>query len=235
MRNHEAAQREARKQTLTVEMARQVMFYSFYFSQGTPEIQENLLQYIHLIRPAWRLPTENWDRLFAIVPAIERYADLGFHEFFKAGQDRIIEELDAIVPYMYLILNSEAADPATRNELVGEIIVGIIGQDYRYLVEQGRRPKAEVTYTAQHPGHGFNPMIDPYLSHFCYYALLGNTCGVPEFDELYAEIGTHAKGRTALFEEVIVQHDVTREKLRDVIAVFNLQNADIVNIDNMNL
>lgn len=235
MSSGESLQLEARRQTLTVPVARQVLFYSFYFSQGTPEIQENLFTYIHLIRPAWRLDNENWDALFALASPIEHFANLGFHEFFQAGQDRIIEELDAIVPYLYLILNGNPALPAIRDVLVGELMADIIAKDYRYLVEYGRRPKTEVTYAAQHPGYGYNPMIDPYLSHFCYYALLGNTCGVPEFDELFAEVGMHVQERTPVFAEVIMQHDVARDKLKDVIAAFNLHHDVAVQLDSLHL
>lgn len=40
---------------LTAEYASQLLFQSFYFSQGDNNLQENMFKYLHLLHPSWKM------------------------------------------------------------------------------------------------------------------------------------------------------------------------------------
>lgn len=64
---------------LTLPIARQVLFLSFRFSQGSPQVQELLLVAVSLRCPSWSLTEEMAQAVVSLSGSIERLAQTGVH------------------------------------------------------------------------------------------------------------------------------------------------------------
>lgn len=73
-----------------------------------------------------------------------------------------------------------------KEHILAAVAEGIIGRDMLFLVESEGRPR---TGTEERK----SDLADPFLSHICEYGIKGKTTGLPEYDQLFAEIMGYLK------------------------------------------
>jgi hypothetical protein len=219
----------ARKRLLTLGIALQVMVMGFFLSQGDPHLQHCLYRYLHAICPDWRVSEEMKIALQRQIQPVRTISEQGMHTTAYDPQD-IINNLEAETNAMQLIFNGPGLLHSALGPLIGEIITGIVVRDYKYLVEDGARPRGEehhLHHLLQHTAF-YNPMKDPYLSHFCYFGVLGKGTGMPEFNQMFDEIRQHITGRSALFENLMTPQSSLARKLPLVIEAYNRKHCDYI-------
>jgi hypothetical protein len=233
---------ENRKNVLTHGVARQVMIASFLFSQGSDALQKNLLHYLHTIRPSWRVTPALRENLNQQLRPLQTLIQQGIHKnIFLAGVDTdyVKSNVEDDVEGMQAIFNGEQAFEEDTLPLLGTIMAQMLERDYTYLVEFGNRPKAE-TFALHHLWQdtpSYSPLKDAYLSHFCYFGILRKDTGIPEFNELFADIGNHVQDRSTLFEHTLSHqsHKILTPEyeytpyaalLEDVVRAYNRRHHD---------
>lgn len=199
--------------TLTVPVARQVFLQSFHLSQGDPILQHDLLRYVAVCRPNWRLDGECSQTLLQLPSTIHELVAHGIH-FEFTRKNEVENELVNMVDVMHTVFERPRAD---RSELLISIIRNFIWRDWRFLCYFPGRPRRGGKPSAIHH--------DPYLSFFCHYVLLGKQTGVRVFDELLTEMREAVASRSAVYEAAL---DVPSLNLclTQMIAIYNEKHPD---------
>jgi len=204
---------------LTLALARQVLFLSFRFSQGSPEAQEVLLMAVSLWRPQWSLDEEMVQALEQLSPSIGHLAEAGVHASFPSTTP-VHDELRQFIGSMQAAcafptpVRRRIAEEARDATLVRVAQVMII-RDGRYLEREAGRPRSS---RAPHPCS--HPSTDPFLSHFCHFVLLGQTSGAAVFDELFTEIRSICNEPGERLQRILAD-PLTAMQLPRVIQVYN--------------
>jgi hypothetical protein len=221
----------ARKRLLTLGIALQVMVMGFFLSQGDPYLQHCLYRYLHAVCPDWRVSEEMKIALQRQIQPVRKITEQGMHTTAYDPQD-IINNLEAETNAMQLIFNGPGLLHSAIGPLIGEILTAIVARDYKYLVEDGARPKGEEHYLHHLLQYTslYNPMKDPYLSHFCYFGILGKGTGIPEFNQMFDEIRQHVTGGSALFENLLLLQSSLARKLPLVIEAYNRKHCDSISL-----
>lgn len=221
---------ESRKAKLTGQIAKQVFFYSFYFSQGNPTMQQNLFRYIHRIRPDWTVDPEVYASLRSLERTVLRLPYRGLHGSFRSHK-YAISEVETQADIMAQTLNTGSmSDPAIQC-ICSLILEAMIERDHDYLCIQKGRPERDATYNVSYGSYRYDYFRDPLLSHLCHFCILGNKCHIAEFDELFGTLGNHVTSGTPLFKNQILQYEPLGEKLREMVDVFNISHGTSIRID----
>jgi hypothetical protein len=176
---------------LTLPLARQALFESFWISQGDPALQQLLFGWLHLARPAWRVTNDLLEPLVAQLTraSLALVARGGHTEVNRAAIEhevrvqaaRLQEELAC--PF---IADEEEAREACR-ETLAALVRMCVARDYRFLCEAAR----ERPLSAAGSGH---PHRDRWFSFVCYYLLAHHQLGCLAFDELLVELRRTLRG-----------------------------------------
>lgn len=203
--------RKGPQDPLTIEVARQLLFTSFFLSQGDGPLQACYFDYLALQCPAWRLESYHCTALEQMLrPTIAQLEKRGVHKTILTSE--LEDELSKQVRAMQLAF---ASPPVDRMHLYKLILRNMIARDWRFLCEIGSRP-ARATRTALHASH---PRYDPYLSHVCYFLLLKQTIGIVLFDQLFQELSAQILEKGLAFTSLSV---LDYMRLGEVIAIYNL-------------
>ena len=169
---------------LTPAIAKDVFRYSFYLSQGDAGFQEVLFEYIHIVRPRWRIDDSLAN---VLIESISRMAvSMG-----EKGLHKDIESLKAAAGAggEAIAMATEFNESYRRNkqEVIKDITALMIGRDHRFTVS---KPKGveRVRSSPDNPEAQYNPLKDKELSHFCYYVLGNHEFGVPEYDQMLEDM-----------------------------------------------
>ncbi|TSC64971.1 MAG: hypothetical protein CEO22_643 [Candidatus Berkelbacteria bacterium Gr01-1014_85] len=197
---------------LSTEHAAKLLYFSFYFSQGLPALQVEIFQWLHQRYPSYRGDTLNKAQLLETLlrsvekTVPEKATGPDGANATHAGIDRhkVLSEIESYSVRLLGCLNGEQVHSLLDyGQLTTSIATKMIRRDYHYLVERGSRPRFK-------QGDRNGPMHDPFLSHVCYYALMGRPTGVPEYDHLMQAVAT------------IIRRDFSQDnQLIAVIARFN--------------
>lgn len=221
---------EARKAKLTPQTAKQVFFHSFYFSQGSPVMQQTLFRYIHTIRPQWRIDPQIYEFLLSLEDTALKLHGHGMHAAFINGE-KGLGEIELQADMMVKVFNKVSMADPPADSFCGTLLEMMIERDFEYLCHQRGRPGRSRGYAIPYGSEDYSIFKDPLLSHLCHFCILGNKCHVAEFDELCSMLGYHLASSAQLFEDRVFQHDTLKEKLRGVVEVFNASHATSIRFD----
>lgn len=203
--------------SLPLPLAKHIVFRAFLLSQGHTAIQTHLFGYIALTHPDWLLPDEKLDHLISeVVMAFNRFFARGWHPPIENFTARMLEEevSEAVLALQY-VLNRTTVD---KEMLLSTLWVEIVRRDHHFLVLQPGRARERFHHEAHSPAAR-------YFSHLCQYGLLHVPIGLPEFDQLFREVGFALQERTAIFRRGMAQPEAPAQ-LAQVIIVHNLYYPD---------
>jgi hypothetical protein len=178
-------------QELAPEYAGRILFNSFRFSQGDPVLQHQIFAYLHEIRPNWRIDVPQEEALKATAKKLHEHVAVGAR---PAGERAILHtmiestdfgsELDSAISWLKKTFSGE---PIGHYNGIRFIVDKIITRDANYLLyTDGGRPR-----TFHRPDLEKSEMGDPWLSHAIYYGIEGHTTGIPEYDQMFHELGDY--------------------------------------------
>lgn len=188
------------EEVLTVEKAEKLLFLSFRFSQGDPQLQMYFFSWLQRMHPDWKIDEP-------MQAAINKHAKPHFEKFLQSKEikpnplhKKITEvetPLELETNQMRVIFNQDINKLLSQeremleyvtsyNVLIKRIAQEIAARDKAYLLSQGGRERPlNVRPTVAN---------DSWLSHLCYYALAGHSTGSEEYDQLFREIKNHVDG-----------------------------------------
>lgn len=183
---------------LSPEYASKLLFASFRFSQGSAPLQRHIFGYLHAIRPHWALTSHDFqevDRLASnvirkfVLPS-ERQSQytpkLQLHSLRGTIPKVITEVIDRELNNMKIVFNRW---PAKVINLVPPISRGIIDADFNNLsLPTGRE---RIVPAGMH----HTTYSDPFLSHYYYFGIEGNTTGFAEYDQMFQEVTEFVKDK----------------------------------------
>lgn len=179
---------------LTPEYAARIIFDSFRFSQGDPDLQKQIFAYLHGIRPKWKISNDLLNKISKEFTFRVR-GFMGYSEEPKPNVDRSLlhynlgasSESDPINDEMLIDMEKIFNGEETLIVNVPVIARGVIVRDKRYLLDKGR-PR-----TFHRSGPEKSEMGDPWLSHSIYYGVEEHATGLPEFDQMFVEVGEYLR------------------------------------------
>lgn len=202
--------KESAHRSLSFKHLSKLFYYSYYFSQGSQDLQSGIFHWIHYEYPlycidfsknvgygrllkgimqATRKRIENKQHPSLVTESISEDTSfmLGI-PYIKArdSESQIQSSVYNELNQMILILNEQKHQQQLPNymqdNIITTLITNIIQRDYKYLViEKGRKRTNNSTEAKNH-------LSDPYLSHICEYGFLGSATGIFEYDHMFDEI-----------------------------------------------
>jgi len=175
---------------LTPVKAWQLFFHSYFFSQGESELQYDLFSWLHYNYPRWKITPQVAGYLREMAEKhMSRFVHSeGVHSQRNLIPKNIENDPPNMINRMTNTFNQRAEAPEQAEEknkmLVDSIALEVLAMDHRYLIKKGGRsrgpnsvPQSEIK----------NPAKDPFLSHFCYYIIEGQSSPMEEYDSLWRE------------------------------------------------
>lgn len=227
--NHDLIENEsAEPQSLEFGRAKSLLIRSFQFSQGHTHLQSNIYRWLHINYPAYRLNHELKSRLEVqlrrALPGIVRLPNTHFsspEEVIRHPQNMFTQsglipippsEIETVLIRELRIFQEilSGSQPHIKDyiALMDELAYGIIKRDHQYIVAGGGRERRGKEGST-------SPDDDKFLSHICYYCLLGMPTGTPEYDEMFRQL-----------KEYIIANFEQEKLLHDVITVYNRHHPD---------
>lgn len=201
-----------------------IFFASFEHSQGLPELQRLIFQYIHSVNSQLRMTDQIRAKIFTMVsPRIEKYLEHTpdspnitdntsvYHpnitnKLRTYSKDIIITETVLRLNEMYVLLTF---DPSRQldTSIIG-IVKGMISREFKFLHEQGGRVRKNIDPNTLKG--------DPWFSYLCHYALNEQKTRIPEFDQMYSDVKGFilSGGMSSLSRETDVEFDA-------VVSIYN--------------
>lgn len=204
---------ESDRETLTLPVAKRALINSFYISQGDPGTQRSIFLALHEIRPHWKVDDVLKQQLIdAGISTASIILFPGGEKTFHRSISRepldpssshfslIAEEIKKRTNQMQEIFNSKKEEEEDNQDL-HFILNGIIKKDHVNLCERGGRQRSK------NEGQ-YDPRMDPFLSHLCYYGIEANSTGMVEFDLIFKYI-------TQIYETRLYQKNSQMKSLMD--------------------
>lgn len=175
---------------LELKKAQDILFASFYFSQGSQTLQDDIFMYPHRLHPSWHIDNNfPWqlikdekfkENVYRIVLSDGEKHPARTHSgqsIYKGmAQGALLDEAHALVRHLNNEVEEiEIEDIESDENLVATLTWEIIDRDHRHLIEKGGRPRGAKNAISK--TDFVSPYEDPYLSHFCYYVMAGNSTG----------------------------------------------------------
>jgi len=167
-----------------------VLFNSFRHSQGIPIMQRDIFSYVHIVTPELKITPEDKPKVLELSRKMitsflygkghDRKEGVTLHANYPPKNivnDRIAEELDEMQERFN---DKEKPTPEKKRELIQKIADTIIDRDLGFLEREDGRNKI--------PHNSRKPFMDSWLSYIVHFGLNRNSTGVPELDEVYADI-----------------------------------------------
>jgi hypothetical protein len=172
-------------EALTLPVARQVFMLSYYFSQGSPKFQDDLIRYLALLRPGWRLSDQDCAALQGLLHSILALPKRGVHQPYHHSVAEIKQDIwdERLTLWRAFQATRIPGSEQAREQLAPRLMDWFIERDWRFLVEIGERTRAARKRAM------VSPRCDPHLSFFCHYILLPyHSAGSPVYDELLTDV-----------------------------------------------
>lgn len=187
-----------------------ILIGSFRFSQGDSLLQKSLLSLV-----AWnnrgRISPDTIKEAFPIArdAANKIIRNSQLHTVTGDASSQVLEfaeyfskSLDSSPPHL---------DFVTRS---------LINRDCKFLGSRSGRDRSE--------GERVTPANDPYLSHFIYYGLLGNSTGTPEYDQIFQQLTDTYKKQSEEIAAKCREDKVFIETMFDTYITHHPEQADAV-------
>ncbi len=194
------------KTELSTHEISRIIFWSFYFSQGSIDIQKDIFKYLAIEHPQWNAYLSADDRaevMRYIIESVEQMAQSGKHipvlpDFAEWQTDA---EIDAFV---------EQLTTTTKTEVTSDDKAKLLDAMTHDMLLSGKRFFSGDTNSSKH-------RQGAALSFVCEYGLLGTKTALPEFDALFKEIAVrmHQNNNSGGYNEE------TLALLHDVVAAHN--------------
>lgn len=167
-------------------LKRKILMATFQFSQGDEILQRTIFQYLKALHPDWELKEADESKLFdeSVELARSRFNDPRHHYHVEtkehwSGLPSEVVTFKEGLRYARVYLNGTVKE---RSELIPDIFRHIALKDWWFTVHKLGRG-----YIPDGTSH-YNPYKDPWRSDLCYFGFLGHTTGLPEFDQMFAEV-----------------------------------------------
>jgi hypothetical protein len=165
-------------------LTRKELLASFQFSQGGPSMQVMIFRYLKQLHPGLTFEPENTEHLESesARPAEAITSNLARHQPVSAGGAG--EAINRVLEIARSTPGIANAELLTRQEIIGALAEADLERDKHYL----ERPSGR-NYESDGSEH-YDPRKDSWRSDLCYFGFLGNTTGLPDFDQMFAEIAS---------------------------------------------
>ncbi len=179
----------AEKPKVDVDHMAKLLFLSFKFSQGDGGLQQQIFDYFIM---KGQIPSLSQDMRKQIASRAQSMAKRYFmgnqkHTTEGGTEEKPVPLESEIEKEMLKQIGLLGSVPPERGRtlkgFLGIIAENIIAQDYKYLIQEKGRPNRAKSETSS-----YEPTLDPYLSHICYYGILEKNTGLEEFDDLFGQI-----------------------------------------------
>lgn len=175
------------------------IIYSFRFSQGQPEIQDEIYNYIHANYKDRLDPNVIDGALPEAIDAVERIVgNPKLHKQIENDSRTAIRE--EVMQNIDFLKNGLGHPPNLLR--MGQ---KIIHRDRKFLVS-GNDPDLDISDPLERSSgrprstedQRVTPNTDPFISQFVYYGLMGQTTGSPEFDAMFHDMVEAVEASTSL-------------------------------------
>jgi hypothetical protein len=158
--------------TLAPEYTSDIVVATFRHSQGAANFQKDIFDYIHLIRPHWRIPQEDIASITGqMLPEIVGHVKSANH---MPTEQPILLELNRVVGEFKASLN-RSTPPLEKQVIVERLVEYTLLRDHYFLSSTKARPR----------GTGYT--TDQFASFFRDFVLGSQSTGFPELDEMYKD------------------------------------------------
>ena len=217
----------------TAEKVANLLFFSFKYSQGSfmSGFQNLIFEYLRELHPDWRF---NKDQQAAVKQLLGEKVNKYFHmeegktlpdkkvtRYHTAHQygydynqnpekpidDKLIAvNVDTVANSFFSRTTDDHEPWYPHEELVKILTSGAIQRDHTFLVRVGGRPRSGRQNPHAH---------ERFQSQTIHYAIEGNSTSIPEYDQMFSEIGTHIQNggisdkdtqNLSEIKEVVAQH-----------------------------
>ena len=168
---------------LTLEKANDLGFWVFAVAQGNQTIIREALKFVHSRHPDWKISLDFANDIRTeLEKSTGRFINNATPHNHTPRLNIVEYSSSQVTGLMREIFNSEEKDYDDKR-----LFENTVRQNYKYLFIEGGRPgrpkNLENTYdnTAE--------LRDPFLSYLCRYVIEGVNTRVPEYDEMFQEIG----------------------------------------------
>lgn len=207
--------------------ADRLLKYSFFLSQGNPDLQSCLFLYLSHKHPDWRISPSIIEPLAESVFRMALgLSEKGQHTSLFSKQDTgpLLQSEDVLKDEAYeeanqmanVLSGDELPYVWSPKKLLFEITRSMIDQDEQFLQEV--RPRKGTTVN----GRLLTPLQDPYLSHFCFFILGKNSLGVPDYNQMFDDIRNLFASDSSKLDEL----DKGERRIARLIDKYNLHHPD---------
>ena len=173
---------------LTSVYVARLIFYSFYFSQGSAKLQRIMFHYISLAFPTYSVQQDQREEIRAqLLRMTIAYIDepgkstegahRHSHQDIKTIEDTCVDWTDIAIGFF---LKTRKPSSRRGKALIANICYLAITRDHKFIVQLAGRSRKTSCLT--------HAIYDPLLSQVCHYGLRGNRTGSCEFDLIYNRI-----------------------------------------------
>lgn len=169
---------------LTLPHAMGLVLKSFRFSQGNYNLQLSMFDYLHMLRPEWRMSPELGE---AVAEKLEKPIEklLSSSSHMQLG-GMVVDNLAHATELLQKSLNGmRNLTERQLTQLPISITQEVLSADMKYL--NAGRPRGHLIPDSN-SSTNLNPSSDPFLSHACYYGLEENSTGLQEYDQLFQSV-----------------------------------------------
>lgn len=226
------AEKQSSTIQLTTEHAANLLFSSFRFSQGNPDLQELIFRYLRIAHPEWAIQGDYSDlpnlnnslnrvfkeaETYVLKSGKTQYHPLkGKEESENIDEERMNRVFGAEMSTMENILfghwDQEKVPPEgwAKDYIVQSLAQGIVERDYYFLVEHGGRDRQG--------GDPHKVESDPWSSHIVDYGLNGSTTRMTEYDQMFRDVNDYINSD---HENDTRWNENIAPKLQKVVSVYN--------------
>ena len=204
------SEHQMRKDTLSPQYGSKILFHSFTYSQGNVSLQQDLFDYIHLIRPAWRMNNGLKQEIFEnALPSVAKRLKFSVgnnekHELHPKIYESIPMHLDARLQDFQKSLEKNIAE---KDPLIEKIAIMCLLNDFHFLVHDlDQSPR----------GRPRRNEGEKWLSQLCHFGMNDAPTGLLEFDEMFDDVRQAIKN--GLFNNLDRELDA---KLSRVTEIYN--------------
>ncbi len=205
---------ERQKGELSIQYATKLLFSSFRFSQGYPDLQDLFFQYIHQLHPEWKIDETFAAELFeSSKKVLINFLNPGEQDSSTTLTKKISlhnPDPDTEMPFsvetiendtqmeiknMMAYFNGETPDteedtdkqlePNVPSQVLSKIAVYLIERDEQFATGYSERIRKNMETDGT---ERYSPYKDPHLSYLCYFGLEGHSTGIAEYDHMFRSL-----------------------------------------------
>ncbi len=172
-------QQEKKKQQPTAEHFARLLYYSFKFSQGDPDTQDIIFEYLHATNPGYSIKNGQHYTIISILFKKTKALILGSSEHIKTRQDNssVLKEQNIFAEVKLRLSNLRKA-----------LIKKVFEADLEKIIENLFNHIITLDYNFLNTSEGRHKVKDKWYSYFVHHVLLSKISGMEEYDRMFADI-----------------------------------------------